>query len=209
MCLAMLDGRAWTAGELARAARVAPSTASEQLDMLVSAGVLEEHRQGRHRYLRLSDAEVASMIEELAGPPDPPIGLRHVTVAERLRKGRTCYDHLAGELGVCVLGSLSDLGLVDASGLSDRGRRWFADLLGPQCLVPRGRRPLVRTCIDWTERRPHLGGSLGAALADHLFEQCWAERSTEDRAVALTPAGSAGLRALFSGTSAEWVACGS
>lgn len=208
MCLAMLDGRAWTAGELARTARVAPSTASEQLDVLVAAGMLEEHRQGRHRYLRLADHEVASMIEELAGPPDPAVGLRQAVVAERLRKGRTCYDHLAGELGVSMFRSLAELGLVDAGGLSDGGRRWFADLLGPHCLVARGRRPLVRSCIDWTERLPHLGGSLGAALAAHLFDRQWAVRSAEDRAVTLTPAGRAGLAELLSGGRAAWVRCG-
>lgn len=189
MCLALLDGRAWTAGELARAARVAPSTASPQLDSLVSAGVLEEHRQGRHRYLRIANPEIASLIEELAGPADRPIGLRQVAAAQRLRQARTCYDHLAGELGVRLYASLVGQGLLDDGGLSDHGRRWFVDLLGPSCLVPVGRRPLVRNCIDWTERRSHLGGSLGAGLARHSVDQGWIVCSAVDRSVTLTPAG--------------------
>lgn len=197
MCMALLDGRAWTAGELARAARVAPSTASAQLDALVAAGVLHEHRQGRHRYLRLANPEIASLMEELAGPPDPAIGLRQVAAAERLRKGRTCYDHLAGELGVSIYRSLVDHGLLDDGGLSDRGRRWFSTLLGPGCLAPPGRRPLVRTCIDWTERRPHLGGALGAGLASHFADRGWVVGSTTDRAVTLSPAGRGALAHLW------------
>jgi DNA-binding transcriptional ArsR family regulator len=198
MCMALLDGRAWTAGELARAAGVAPSTASEQLDALVSAGVLQEHRQGRHRYLRLANPEIASLIEELSGPPETPVGFRQVAVAQRLRKGRTCYDHLAGELGVSIYRSLGDHGLIDDGGLSDQGRQWFSHLLGPQCLVRQGRRPLVRSCIDWTERRPHLGGLLGALLASHCFGEGWVVPSRHDRGVALTPAGRDALARLWS-----------
>src|SRR4249920_754925 len=109
MCLALMDGRAWTAGELATAAGVARSTASEHLDQLVAGGLLAEERQGRHRYLRLASPGVAQLVEDLAahaGPSAGPQSLRAVTASAALARGRTCYDHLAGRLGVAVLDAL-------------------------------------------------------------------------------------------------------
>ena len=199
MCLALLDRRAWTAGELARHVGVAPSTASEHLGVLVAAGLLAEQRQGRHRYVRLAGAEAAQLVEDLAatvGVPERPSSLRAVRAAGRLAAARTCYDHLAGALGVALLDALVAAGHVttrDGLSLSETGRSWFTDLAGPDALRPRERRPLVRTCLDWTQRRGHLGGHLGAVLHDQLVERAWITTSTVDRAVTLTPEGGRAL----------------
>ena len=194
MCVALLDGRAWTAGELAHHAAVAPSTATGHLSRLVDGGLLEEMRQGRHRYLRLAGPDVAHLIEDLAGPPAPPVGLRQTRRAHRLAAGRTCYDHLAGDLGVGIYHAMVRLELLNAAGLTDAGRSWYRQLLGPQCLTPRGTRPLFRTCLDWTARTSHLGGTLGSDLCTHLFDTGWTRRPAGDRAVEVTPTGYRELR---------------
>ena len=199
ICLALLDRRAWTAGELARHVGVAPSTASEHLGVLVGAGLLAEQRQGRHRYVRLAGAEAAQLIEDLAaavGAPAQPTSLRTVRAAARLAAARTCYDHLAGALGVALFDALMAAGHVttgDGLSLSESGRSWFVDLAGPDALRPRGRRPLVRTCLDWTERRDHLGGTLGAVLRHELERRAWITTTPADRAVTLTPQGKRAL----------------
>jgi len=199
MCLALLDQRAWTAGELARHVGVAPSTASEHLSVLVSAGLLAEERQGRHRYVRLADAETAQLVEDLAAAidiPDRPSSLRSVRAAGQLAAARTCYDHLAGALGVGLFDALVHGELITTSNglaLTDAGRSWFADLAGVDALHPRGRRPLIRTCLDWTERRSHLGGTLGAALCHQLRQRAWITTTPRHRAVTLTPEGALAL----------------
>lgn len=195
ICLALLDQRAWTAGELARHVKVAPSTASEHLSVLVSAGLLTEERQGRHRYVRLADVETAQLVEDLAaavGMPDRPSSLRSVRVAGQLAAARTCYDHLAGAFGVGLFDALVSAGHIDAHdglALTDAGRSWFVDLAGADALRPHGRRPLMRTCLDWTERRSHLGGSLGAVLCHELQQREWIITSPKHRAVIVTPEG--------------------
>ncbi|PZS36753.1 MAG: transcriptional regulator [Pseudonocardiales bacterium] len=195
MCLALLDGRAWTAGELGHQAGVARSTATGHLNLLVAAGLLAEERQGRHRYVRLANAEMAQLVEDLAaavGQAERPQSLRAVRVNERLAAARTCYDHLAGSLGVALFDGLLDAGLVDARdglSLTPAGRTWFTDLAGAAAIEPRRSRPLLRTCLDWTERRPHLGGVLGAALCDEFVQRGWIVRAREHRAVTLTLAG--------------------
>ena len=179
MCLALLDGRAWTASELARQASVAPSTASEHLGALVRAGLLVERRQGRHRYLQLAGPEVAEWLEDLAatvGDRSRPSSLRAVRAEARLAEARTCYDHLAGAWGVAVFDALTTRGLLcegsDGPLLTDAGRRWFVDVCGPLPQA-RGRRPLVRSCLDWTGRRSHLGGRLGAELLSTARDRGW------------------------------------
>ncbi|ALC24145.1 ArsR/SmtB family transcription factor [Streptomyces pristinaespiralis] len=201
--LALLDGRAWTAGELARHGRVAPSTASEHLGKLVAGGLLTEERQGRHRYVRLADDRVAHLVEELAahaspGPVPAPRSLRESTVADALARGRTCYDHLAGRLGITITGAMTARGLLtqDAGfALTDRGARWFAGL-GID-LSAKGRRPLVRGCLDWTERRPHLAGVAGARLCGHALDAGWCVRIGSDRAVKVTDDGERALHTLL------------
>jgi DNA-binding transcriptional ArsR family regulator len=201
--LALLDGRAWTAGELARHGRVAPSTASEHLGKLVAGGLLTEERQGRHRYVRLADDRVAHLVEELAahaspGPAPAPRSLRESTVADALARGRTCYDHLAGRLGITITGAMTAHGLLtqDAGfALTERGARWFAGL-GID-LSAKGRRPLVRGCLDWTERRPHLAGVAGARLCGHALDAGWCVRIGSDRAVKVTADGERALHTLL------------
>ncbi|MFE0030925.1 ArsR/SmtB family transcription factor [[Kitasatospora] papulosa] len=198
-CLALLDGRAWTAGELARVAGVAPSTASEHLGRLVGGGLLAEERQGRHRYLRLADGRTAQLVEELAahalpGAPTPPRTLREASLRHALARGRTCYDHLAGRLGIRVTDAMTGRGLLRQDtdfALTEEGLAWFAALgIG---LATTSRRPLARGCLDWTERRQHLAGTSGAALCRHMLDAGWCERVGTGRAVRPTPAG---LRAL-------------
>ena len=199
-CLALLDGRAWTAGELAAHAGVAASTATEHLNLLVSGGLLAEERQGRHRYLRLAGQETAELIENMAAlaPRRAAPARSSLSVANRdraLAGGRTCYDHLAGTLGVSITDAMTDRGLISwDSGLvlTATGSAWL-DRLGVE--VPtRTRRPPVRSCLDWTERRPHLAGSVGAGLCGLAFASGWVRRIGTGRAVALTEAGERALR---------------
>ncbi len=169
ICLALLDRRAWTAGELARHVGVARSTASEHLNVLVSAGLLAEERQGRHRYLRLADPQTAQLVEDLAaavGVPGRPASLRAARAAGQLAAARTCYDHLAGVLGVSLFDALVDAELINTRNglaLTCSGRVWFADLAGAGALRPCGTRPLVRTPV-WT-------GPNGAATSAALSAQ--------------------------------------
>jgi DNA-binding transcriptional ArsR family regulator len=202
ICLALLDGRAWTAGELAAHARVAPSTATEHLHRLVGGGLLVEVRQGRHRYVRLAGPSVAHLIEDLSARtesrPAPLRGLRAATADAALRRGRTCYDHLAGRLGVAVTDAMTGAGLLDQTGgfaLTAAGLAWLTgDLaLSPDDLRP-GTRPLARGCLDWTERRPHLAGVAGARLCETFLANGWVARIGSGRAVRLTPDGKAALR---------------
>ncbi len=168
-CLALLDGRAWTAGELAAYARVAPSSASEHLTRLTEGGLLVERRQGRHRYVQLASPRVAELLEVLTAhldpPAAPPRGLRAVNASAALARGRTCYDHLAGRLGVALTDAMTERGLLDQDGgfaLTGTGRTWFAEALGTDAAALRaGRRPTARGCLDWTERRQHLAGVAG------------------------------------------------
>ncbi|MGW0997493.1 ArsR/SmtB family transcription factor [Streptomyces sp. NPDC002523] len=194
--LALLDGRAWTAGELARHAGVAPSTLSEHLGKLVAGGLLEQERQGRHRYVRLADARVAQLVEDLAAQvpagavQQPGRSLRESSVRSAMARGRTCYDHLAGRLGIALTDALTLRGLlVQDTGfaLTDEGLDWFG---GVGITLDRStRRPLARACLDWTERRPHLAGAAGAALCRHALDAGWCVRIGSERAVRVTPSG--------------------
>jgi DNA-binding transcriptional ArsR family regulator len=203
MCLALMDGRAWTAGELARQVGIAAPTATGHLNQLVQAGLLAEERQGRHRYLRLASPDVATLLEYLAtagGQPAPAHSLRTVRAAADLSRARTCYDHMAGELGVrmfdgMVAGGLLEVG--DGLLLTAAGRSWFTDLAGPEALAPPKTRPLVRTCLDWTERRPHLAGALGAVLLRQLVARSWVRPRPGSRALQVTPQGEQALAELL------------
>ncbi|MFF1502801.1 ArsR/SmtB family transcription factor [Streptomyces sp. NPDC058316] len=199
-CLALLDGRAWTAGELARHASVAPSTASEHLGKLVAGGLLAEERQGRHRYLRLADERTAHLVEDLAAQVVPgsaaerPRSLSASGAGSALARGRTCYDHLAGRIGIAIADAMTERGLLEQDtgfALTDDGVAWFG--ARGIALEPRTRRPLVRSCLDWTERRPHLAGVAGAALCRHVLDSGWCVRIGSGRAVKATPAGERAL----------------
>jgi DNA-binding transcriptional ArsR family regulator len=211
MCLALLDGRAWTAGELATHADVARSTATEHLNLLVRTGVVTEHKQGRHRYLRLASGDMADVVETLAGrarPPKPAQGLREVTKDRALARARTCYDHLAGTLGVKVTDALLDHELLaDRNGwaLTGDGEKWLAGIGVDVEAVRRARRPFIRTCLDWTERRPHLAGGVGAAICRRFLDQGWVERIGSSRSVRPTRQG---VRALNDELDLEWPVAG-
>ncbi|GAA0971802.1 winged helix-turn-helix domain-containing protein [Acrocarpospora macrocephala] len=200
MCVALLDGRAWTAGELAKYAGIARSTATEHLNLLVAADVLAEERQGRHRYLRLAGTEIAELIETLAAHTPPsrehPRTLRTVTTQAALARARTCYDHIAGWLGVAVTDAMTDQDMLtrhDGWTLTASGLGWLRDLGADTEALRRTRRPMVRSCLDWTERRPHLAGAAGAAVCSRFFEIGWTERIGSNRAIRLTAPGEAAL----------------
>ncbi|NKQ57191.1 winged helix-turn-helix transcriptional regulator [Amycolatopsis sp. K13G38] len=185
MCLALLDGRAWTIGELARAAGVGPSTASEHVTRLRESGFVTGARQGRHSYVRLADPRVAELIEHLAQHAEqrPATGLKASLRARRLAYARTCYDHLAGTVGVAIRDGMVRTGLVAVEAGLTLTARGHDVLTGLGVPVPAGgRRPLLRDCLDWTERREHFGGALPAALLAHAVEAGWVSREP-DRAV--------------------------
>ena len=198
-CLALLDGRAWTATELARHAGVAASTASGHLNLLVAGGLLAQERQGRHRYVRLASVGAAELIESLAAwhrprrRGRPRLARCRPPAAARLWPGRrTCYDHLAGALGVSIAEAMTARGLLDweqGLALTASGASWLARL--DITLPPAARRLPVRSCLDWTERRPHLAGRPAPRCAQHAFSSGWITRVGSGRAVKVTDAGQA------------------
>ncbi|MGH2629244.1 MAG: ArsR/SmtB family transcription factor [Actinomycetota bacterium] len=195
----LMDGGALPAGMLAASARVSPSTASVHLETLTEAGLVEVEPRGRQRRYRLARPEVADAIEALAviAPRRPVSTLRAATAADRLRAGRTCYDHLAGRLGVGVTDALLARGALrrrDRSFEVTRGgERVFGDLGIDLEAVGRRRRAFALACLDWTERREHLAGAIGAAVCDRLVELSWVDRRGPGRAVAATEDGVVGL----------------
>lgn len=199
--LALIDGSARPAGELGELAGVAPATASAHLRRLLDGGLLAVHRQGRHRYYRLAGEDVAHLVETLGVAGAQPVQATAATsrIDLQLRRARTCYQHLAGRLGVAVFESLRGRGALeldsDALRLSPHGARWLRDigLLDQADAVPQ---LPGRSCIDWTERRFHLAGPLGTTLARRLFDAGWLKRRRDSRALALGPDGRAGLRGL-------------
>ena len=204
-CLALLDGRAWTVGELARHAGVAVSTASEHADRLVQGGLLVQRRQGRHRYLQLAGPDVAALIEAVsAAGADRPAPVTTMAGAHRRRNlafARTCYDHLAGVIGVAVADAMARDGLISRAhglALTERGADRLAAI--GVTLDPGAQRPVLRDCLDWTERRTHLAGQVGAGLCRHAFGVGWIVRIGGSRAVKVTPAGRAALRETLSVT---------
>ncbi|MFC9863449.1 MULTISPECIES: ArsR/SmtB family transcription factor [unclassified Streptomyces] len=193
-CLALLDGRAWTANELARYAGVAPSTATSHLNLLVNGGLLVEERHGRHRYVRVADRRVVELIESLAAlAPKHSPRPRSLAASGRqqaLARARLCYDHLAGTTALAITDAMVEHGLLEwgrEPGLTGKGALWLAEV---GITVPAGsRRPPVRACLDWTERRPHLAGAVGAALSAHALATGWMTRIGTGRALLVTPVG--------------------
>lgn len=201
MLTALMDGRALTVSELAHVAGVALPTASGHLAKLDAAGLLSVERQGRHRYVRLSGADVAQVLEGL-------MGLAQRTGAVRVRTGprdpamreaRVCYDHLAGGRAVALLGAMTARRFIADDPepvVTPSGRRFFADLGIDVARLDGKRRPVCRRCLDWSERRDHLGGALGAELMSWITAKGWARR-TEGRTISFTPAGSDALARTF------------
>jgi DNA-binding transcriptional ArsR family regulator len=181
MLTALLDGRALTASELAEAGGIALPTASGHLARLVEAKLMAVRRQGRHRYFRLSDADVAETLERLMGLAQRTAAapVRTGPRDAALREARICYDHLAGAKGVALLDSLRRRGFVEGDedlDLTQAGRAFFADLGVDLGSLAKGRRALCRACLDWSERRAHLGGALGAAMLDLMIDRKWLSR---------------------------------
>jgi predicted transcriptional regulator len=203
MLSALMDGRALTATELAYSAGITPQTASGHLSRLTEAKLIEVEKQGRHRYYRLANEHVAHALEALAvlavhGPPrHRPTGPRD----EAMRFARTCYDHLAGRVGVALAQSLlKDGSLTEGKELFEitpSGEARLEKLGLDLSSLHKGRRAVASRCLDWSERTPHLGGALGAALMKELESREWVLRGQGTRAVTLTQAGKTGLRAQF------------
>jgi DNA-binding transcriptional ArsR family regulator len=200
---ALLDRRALTAGELAYAARVTAQTTSGHLAKLVQAGILTPaNRQGRHRYYRLASPQVAEMLERImvvaaSGTPQPR--LSSWRGGEALRNARTCYDHLAGRLGVGIADALSRRGHLsldqDGGELTPSGTLFLRGL-GVEADAGPGR-PFCRPCLDWSERRPHIAGRIGAAITCRFFLLGWVTRQAEGRALTVTDIGKTGLAECF------------
>jgi DNA-binding transcriptional ArsR family regulator len=200
MLAALMDGRALTAGELASVAGVTPQTASGHLARLVASGLLAMEKQGRHRYHRLATPAVAQAIEGLLALAAAP---RRVATGPRdaaLREARTCYDHLAGRLGVALADALQARGMIelapDGGAVTAAGEDFLAGL-GVATVPGRRGRLFCRPCLDWSERRPHVAGVLGAALCRRCFDLGWVRRRAAGRAVEITPPGWRGLAETF------------
>jgi DNA-binding transcriptional ArsR family regulator len=211
MLAALMDGRALTATELAGVAGITAQTASSHLKRLTGARLLRVDRQGRHRYHRLATPEVARMLEgvmQLASSQDSP-RRRPIVVGPRdsaLRAARTCYDHLAGQLGVAIADGLvkrgaieldDDAGLVTERGVEVLRRAGIETQVDERRPAGRSSRPLCRPCLDWSERRFHIAGKLGAAICRHCLEHRWVRRLDDTRAVEITTVGRAALREAF------------
>lgn len=221
MLLALLDGRALPMSLLASEAGVSASTASAHLSRLVSGGLLRVRQEGRHRYYDLAGPQVGTALEALSllAPARPVRSLRAGTRAQALRLARTCYDHLAGHLGVAVMSSLIAQGALRGGDgihhsehterdrlaapghdydyqLTDQGHELFDRL---KVTIPQGRRQLIRYCVDWTEQRHHLSGAVGAALLARFEQLNWVTRGAKSaqRALKITDEGKRGLVEYF------------
>ena len=199
MLSALISGRALTAKELAYVARITPQTTSGHLSKLVEAGILTFNTRGRFRYFRLASAAVSQMLE----------GIMTVAAASRipavrdpdLAKARICYDHLAGELGVAIAHSLIRNGHLllgpDGGEITESGEVFLAKLEIDVAGSRRRRRAFCRPCLDWSERRYHIAGAIGAAIADRCFEMKWVRRIDDGRALFITPTGEKELFSTF------------
>jgi DNA-binding transcriptional ArsR family regulator len=203
MCLALAGGEARPAGELAARAGVSAQAASNHLAKLIAGRILRVEQQGRWRYYRLAGPDVGHAVEALAvvAPvlPHPLAGDGVPAAVRRLKSARTCYSHLAGRLGVALADALITLGWLD-----DDGRRYCVTPTGAGSLhalgiavAPRRAQAPARRCIDWTERRPHVAGPVGTALAQIALDRGWVRRLRDTRAVAVTPLGRAQLKSVF------------
>jgi len=199
MLSALVSGRALTAKELAYVAKITPQTTSEHLSKLVEAGILTFNTRGRFRYFRLASAAVSQMLE----------GIMNVAAARRvpvfrdrsLARARICYDHLAGELGVTIADSLMRKGHLilgpDGGEVTENGETFLANMGIDVTGSRKRRRAFCRPCLDWSERRYHIAGAIGAAIADRCFELKWVTRIEDSRALQITSEGEKGLLATF------------
>jgi DNA-binding transcriptional ArsR family regulator len=194
MLSALLDGRALTATELAYAARITPQTASSHLTKLTEAGLITPLRNGRYRYFRLASPKVAQMLDGIMAvvlehrPRHQPLSRQ----ARELRDARICYDHLAGRLSIGLADFYTSREYIvlgdEAAEITPAGSRFLSEF-GIDLRAGGKRRHFCRACLDWTERRPHIGGAVGAALTKRCFDLGWTQRQKNSRAVTVTPVG--------------------
>lgn len=205
---ALMSGRAFAAGELAELAGVAASTMSEHLSGLIEGGLVTSVAMGRHRYYRVANEDVAAALEAFSRicPPMPVRSLRQSVAADTMKVARLCYDHLAGRLGVALLDRMRSQGwLVEHSeegstgglAVTERGEQHFVEYGVDLDASRRARRRLAFACLDWTERRTHLAGALGAAITSSLLQRRWLTVTANARALEVTKQGEAGLRLAF------------
>ncbi|HUB62276.1 MAG TPA: winged helix-turn-helix domain-containing protein [Puia sp.] len=197
----LMDGRAYTARELAIGVETTPQNLSMHLGKLLRAGLLSVEAQGRHRYYSCARPEVASAIEAMANLVPAGQVVRKETEAVPIQLCRTCYDHLAGKVGVAITEGLLRQKLIvyrdNELDVTQKGLQWFAEL-GIDCgEVREQRRVFAKPCLDWTERRHHLAGALGAALLKKMLEAHWLRRTAQSRAVVVTAKGRQALEARF------------
>ncbi len=195
MLIALMSGKALTATELASEAGITVQTASSHLSKLEAAGLLQQRKQGRHRYFTLADEDVAEVLESLmglaarrglmrtrTGPKDPA-----------LRHARVCYNHLAGDLGVQLFDSLQQRDLLVGSetdfALTEAGRAFLDEMGIDVDALERERRPVCKSCLDWSERRTHMAGALGTAMLTRFMDLGWAERVPKSRVISFTAKG--------------------
>jgi DNA-binding transcriptional ArsR family regulator len=203
MLTALMGGKALTASELANEAGVTVQTASSHLAKLENGGLIGGVRQGRHRYFKLANSDVAQMLETMMGVAARAGHLRTRPGPRdaAMRKARVCYDHLAGEMGVALFDALVAAGHLavkgDAARITPKGETFFAAHGIDVVLLAKGRRTFCTTCLDWSQRRFHLAGALGAALLNVFTQSGWARRERNGRALHFTPEGERRFRKLF------------
>lgn len=194
----LLDGRAYTAGELGIFAGISPSSASNHLGKLLEADLLKVETQGRHRYYSFSKPEVAYVVEALAMLADNHLGDKPKNIHVPIKFCRTCYDHLAGFIAVEITEALENKGCMQKTGIAylitDQGWEWFAKLGITKADCKNARRSLTRQCLDWSERKPHLAGQLGALLLERMLKKGWFRKVQFSRQLILT---SEGRKALY------------
>jgi DNA-binding transcriptional ArsR family regulator len=200
---ALMGGQALTAGELVQAAGVSPQTTSGHLGKLTDGRLIACVKQGRHRYYRIATPRVAEMLEGIMAviADSPPRHRPASKLDDAMRNARTCYDHVAGKLGVGITDALcahEQLVLTDEGGeVTDTGVTFLQEFGVDLAAARHRRRIFCRPCLDWTERRPHLGGTVGALLAQRCFDLKWLQRMRDSRALIVTPAGRRGLNDAF------------
>ncbi len=205
MLLELMDGRSLTANELAKAGSVSPQTASRHLAQMVEAGLMTAAQRGRHRYHRLASADVAKLLEaimQIAGERPARRSLVPGPREEPMRMARMCYDHIAGRLGLAIAERLQAEGAIAFDGEAGLVTARADAVLRPwgialSSAAPDRGRPYCRPCLDWSERKSHVAGRLGAMICAHCLDQGWLSRKAGARSLAITAAGAATLRDLL------------
>lgn len=200
----LLDGRAYTATELATCADISKQACSNHLQKLIDAKILVVEKQGRYRYYRFASDQIALVIENLASIVPPDIELKKTTkevLPEGIRFARTCYDHLAGRLGVQITNCLLEKGVIvrhaDQYEVSEIGNHWFYNQGINIADLKKSKRKFAYPCLDWSERKHHIGGALGCALLRNFLEKDWVRRKSDCRSVILTGKGKKEMYTVF------------